>query len=59
MKGTAVRSGMLNKAVAWLRAGYSPDAPQFGHVALVALSPAAAGVRRPSASSRFEGDPRA
>jgi hypothetical protein len=37
MNVTTVLSGMLNKAVAWFRAGYSPDAPQFGHVALVAL----------------------
>ncbi|HTQ16290.1 hypothetical protein [Mycobacterium sp.] len=40
MNRTAVRSGMLNKAIAWLRAGYSPGAPQLGHVALVALCPA-------------------
>jgi hypothetical protein len=45
--GIAIRSGM-NKAVAWLRAGYSPDAPQFGHVALIALCPTA----RSSASVR-------
>jgi hypothetical protein len=48
MNATKVRSGMLNKTVAWLRAGYSPDASQFGHVALVALCPAAAPVRRRS-----------
>ncbi len=40
MNGTAVRSGMLNKFVAWFRAGYPTNAPQFGHVAVVALSPA-------------------
>jgi hypothetical protein len=40
MNTTTVRSGMLNMAVAWLRAGYSPGAPLLGHVALVALCPA-------------------
>jgi hypothetical protein len=37
-------NGMLKKIVAWFRAGYPMDAPQFGYAALVALSPAAAGV---------------
>jgi hypothetical protein len=59
MNGTAVRSGMLNKIVAWFRSGYPQDAPQFGHVAVVALCPEAASVLRRSASRRFEGDPRA
>ncbi len=54
MNGTMARSGMLNKAVAWLRAGYPPEAAQFGHVALVALCPAAAGAVRPSASGNGE-----
>jgi hypothetical protein len=44
MNGTTLRSGMLNKIVGWFRAGYPTDAPQFGHAALVALCPAAAGV---------------
>jgi hypothetical protein len=30
-------NGMLNTVVAWFRAGYPTDAPQFGHAALVAL----------------------
>jgi len=47
MNTTAIRSGMLNKFVAWFRAGYPMDAPQFGHTALVALCPAA--VRVPPA----------
>ena len=33
-------NGMLNKIVAWFRAGYPMGAPQFGYVALAALSPA-------------------
>jgi hypothetical protein len=30
-------NGMLNKVVAWFRAGYPTDGPQFGHAALLAL----------------------
>jgi hypothetical protein len=52
-------NGMLNKIVAWFRAEYPTDAPQFGHAALLALCPEAASVLRRSASRRFEGDPRA
>jgi len=59
MTDTAVRSGMLNKIVGWFRAGYPQDAPQFGHVAVIALCPEAANVLRRSASRRFEGEPRA
>ena len=43
MNTTAFRHGTLsklNKVVAWFRAGYPTDAPQFGHAALVALCPA-------------------
>jgi hypothetical protein len=49
MKGNMIRSGLLNKTVAWLRGGYSTEAGQFGHVALVALCPAPAGAVGPSA----------
>lgn len=48
MNATKVGSGILKKTVSWLRAGYSPDAAQFGHVALVALCPAAGGDLRRS-----------
>ena len=47
MNITTVFSGMLNKAVAWIRAGYCPDAPQFGHLAAVALIPADHGAAHP------------
>jgi hypothetical protein len=40
MNTTAIRTGMLSNFVAWLRAGYPAQAPQFGHAALVALCPA-------------------
>jgi hypothetical protein len=43
MNTTAIRSrklNKLNKFVAWFRAGYPTDAPQFGYAALVALCPA-------------------
>jgi hypothetical protein len=49
MNTTQVRAGMLNKTVRWIRAGYSPNAAQFGHIALVALCPAAGGDLRRSA----------
>jgi hypothetical protein len=39
-------NGMLNKVVGWFRAGYPAAAPQFGHAALLALCPEAAGVLR-------------
>jgi hypothetical protein len=39
-------NGMLNKVVGWFRAGYAAAAPQFGHAALLALCPEAAGVLR-------------
>ncbi len=59
MNGTTLRSGMLKKIVGWVRAGYPTDAPQFGHVALVALCPATAGVPSAVSITSFEGDPRA
>jgi hypothetical protein len=59
MNGTTIRSGMLNKMVGFWRAGYALDAPQRGHLALLAVCPSAAGVLRPSASGRFAGDRRA
>ena len=37
MSVTTVASGMLNRAIGWLRAGYPPNAPQHGHIALLAL----------------------
>jgi hypothetical protein len=40
MNTKAFRSDKLNKVVAWFRAGYATDAPQFGHTAIVALCPA-------------------
>ncbi len=53
MNAIKIRSAMLNKtfsaALAWLRAGYSPDASQFGHVALVALCPTTGGDLRQAA----------
>lgn len=46
MNTTAFRPGTLTKFVAWFRAGYPTNAPQFGYAALVALCPA--GVHLPS-----------
>jgi Protein of unknown function (DUF3349) len=37
-------NGMLNKVVAWFRAGYPTGAPQSGHAALLALCGHVAGV---------------
>jgi len=45
-------NGMLNKVVAWCRAGYSTDAPQFGHAALLALCGHVAGVCAAGGASR-------
>ena len=36
----------LSRIVKFFRAGYPADAPQLGHVALIAMCPAAAGVGR-------------
>ena len=47
------------RMVGFFRAGYPADAPQRGHMALLAMCPAAAGVVRPSASSGFANDRRA
>ena len=47
------------RMVGFFRAGYPADAPQRGHVALLAMCPAAAGAVRPSASSGFVNDRRA
>ena len=49
MSVTTVGSGILNRTIGWLRAGYQPDAPQRGHIALLALysaDPSAARVLR-------------
>ena len=59
MNGNTLRTGMLNKIVGWFRTGYPTDAPQFGHVALVALCPATAGVPSAVRVMSFEGDRRA
>ena len=37
-------NGILNKVVAWFRAGYPADAPRDGHAALLALSGHVTGV---------------
>lgn len=58
MNGTSVRWSMLDKLGRFWRAGYPPDAPRQGHLALVALcsmNPSAARVVR-LASSRGAGD---
>jgi hypothetical protein len=39
-------NGILNKVVAWFRAGYPTDAPKFGHAALLAMCPEAATILR-------------
>jgi hypothetical protein len=49
MSVTTVASGLLNRAIGWSRAGYPPNAPQHGHIALLALysaDPSAARVLR-------------
>jgi hypothetical protein len=43
---------LFSRIVGFFRAGYSADAPQLGHVALIAMCPAAARVVRPSAENR-------
>ena len=45
------RNSLLSRIVGFVRAGYSADAPQLGHVALVAMCLAAAGVVRSSATT--------
>jgi hypothetical protein len=42
----------FSRIVEFFRAGYPADAPQLGHVALIAMCPAAAGVVRASTSNR-------
>lgn len=48
MSVTTVGSRMLNSTIGWLRAGYPPNAPQPGHIGLLALysDPSAARVLR-------------
>jgi hypothetical protein len=53
------RDTFLSRIVGFFRIGYPADAPRLGHVALIAMCPAAAGVVRPSASSGFMSDRRA
>jgi hypothetical protein len=36
----------FSRIIGFFRAGYPADAPQLGHVALIAMSPSAAGVVR-------------
>jgi hypothetical protein len=42
----------FSRIVGFFRAGYPADAPQLGHVALIALCPAAHSVARPSRANR-------
>ena len=59
MSVTTVGSGILNRMIGWLRAGYPPDAPQPGHIALLALysaDPSAARVLRLPAARAGAGD---
>lgn len=56
---TTVGSGILNRTIGWLRAGYPPVAPQRGHIALLALysaDPSAARVLRLHAARAGAGD---
>jgi hypothetical protein len=41
----------FSRMVRFFRAGYPADAPQLGHVALIAMCPAAHSVARPSSAS--------
>jgi hypothetical protein len=41
----------FSRIVGFFRAGYPADASQLGHVALIAMCPAASGVVRPSAAN--------
>lgn len=41
----------FSRIIGFFRAGYPADAPQRGHVALIAMCPAAHGVARPSAAN--------
>jgi hypothetical protein len=41
----------LSRIVEFFRAEYPANAPQLGHVALIAMCPAAAGVALPSANT--------
>ena len=59
MRVTTVGSGILNRTIGWLRAEYAPDAPQRGHIALVAwysADPSAARVLRLHAARAGAGD---
>ncbi len=60
MSVTTVGSGILNRMIAWLRAGYPTDAPQQrGHIALLALynaDPSAARVLRLHAARAGAGE---
>lgn len=42
----------FSRIVGFFREGYSADAPQQGHVALIAMCPAAARIVRPSGANR-------
>ena len=42
----------FSRVIGFFRAGYPAGASQLGHVALIAMCPAAAGVVRPSAANR-------
>jgi hypothetical protein len=45
------RQSFLSRTVGFFRAGYRADAPQLGHLALIAMCPAAASVAQPSATT--------
>jgi hypothetical protein len=42
----------FSRIITFFRAGYPATAPQQGHVALIAMCPAAHSVARPSAANR-------
>ena len=59
MSVTTVGSGSLKRTIGWLRGGYPPDAPERGHMALLALysaDPSAARVLRLHAARAGAGD---
>jgi hypothetical protein len=43
---------LVSRMVGFFRAGYPTDAPRLGHVALIAMCPAAVSVVRPSTANR-------
>jgi len=45
------RDTFVSRIAKFFRAGYPADAPQLGHIALIAMCPAGARVVRPSTKS--------